>query len=75
VSSLTPKEMEKIDRLVTEIKQKKLERENALELQQLLRHGQDEASKVGDNLLVIGLGLIMAGLIIYILDKGWRDLL
>ena len=67
--------MEKIDRLVAEIKQKKLQKENAIELQQLLQHGQEEPSKVGDNPLVIGLGLIMAGLIIYILDKGWCDLL
>jgi len=63
MSSITPREMEKIDRLVAEIKQKKLQKENTIELQQLLQHGQDKASKVGDNPLVIGLGLIMAGLI------------
>ena len=75
MSSLTPKEKERIDTLVAEIKRKDLPKENAVELKQLLQHGQDEASKVGDSLLVLGLGFIMAGLIIYVLEKGWRDLL
>jgi hypothetical protein len=75
MTSLTPSEMEKIDRLVAEIKEKKLKRENALELQNLIRYEQDRASQAGNSMLVLGLGFIMAGLILYILDKGWRDLL
>ena len=75
MSSLTPREIERIDRLVGEIKQKKLQKENARELQQLLIQRQNEASEAGNKLLVLSLGFIMAGLIVYILDKDWRDLL
>jgi hypothetical protein len=69
MASLTPNEKNKIEYLLSKLKQKTLQREEALELQSILEREKDEAFRIGDFILAMGAVFLLAALIGYLAEK------
>lgn len=70
MNNLTSSEQQRIDELLPKYKGNRLSRKEAEELKLLLERKKTEALNLGDLIIAIGIGFLIAGLIGYLLEDN-----